>query len=117
MTYGARNDVARLSGSSLRPRSPGDTHVPCDAFVPSDTDAVGEFGQSVVTRLFTAGLALNSALARIRDGPAADRVRHAVDEIDEAIRELRLLMLALPGPATGASRTGSSVRPESPNAV
>jgi hypothetical protein len=56
---------------------------------------VGALGQAIATRLFSAGLALNSALSRIRDGPAADRVRQAVDDIDEAIRDVRRLMLSV----------------------
>jgi hypothetical protein len=57
------------------------------------------FGQSITVRLFAAGLDLNSALMRIESGHArsddktADGIRHAIAEVDEAIKELRHLML------------------------
>ena len=43
----------------------------------------------VVRRLFAASLDLQAALGLIDDHPAAGRIRHAVDELDRAIREIR----------------------------
>ena len=43
----------------------------------------------VVRRLFATGLDLQTALALIDDHPAAARIRHAVDELDQAIRDIR----------------------------
>ena len=63
-----------------------------------------EFGQGVLAALFTAGLALNCALTMIPDGPAADLVRRAVDELDTAAREVPHLVRAIPGPDAGAYR-------------
>jgi hypothetical protein len=86
MTHGARQDSpgSLVPASSARPSaSPG-------AF-PPDADALA---QAIARHLFTAGLDLDSALARIRDGPGTDQVCHAVAEIDAAIRDLRRLMLA-----------------------
>jgi hypothetical protein len=71
-----------------------------------DRDA-GALGQLIAARLFIAGLDLHSALTLIADGPVADRLQAAIAELDAAIRDLRHLVLVLPGPASGASRTTS----------
>ena len=39
--------------------------------------------------LFTAGLDLQAALGLIGDHPASSKIRHAVDELDQAIRDIR----------------------------
>jgi hypothetical protein len=65
-------------------------------------------GQEISHRLFSAGLDLDFALSLDGDGPAADRLRHAVAELDEAIKDLRHLMLGVPGPAAGAVPDGLS---------
>jgi len=77
----------------------------CDPWYDGDAR---ELGQVIAARLFSAGLDLHSALTLIADGPVSDRLYHAVDELDEAIRDLRHLVLALPGPTAGASRTASA---------
>ena len=69
---------------------------------------VGDLGQSIATRLFSAGLDLNSVLMLTGDGPARQRLRQVVEELDEAIKELRHLMLAVAGPAVGAALDGGS---------
>ncbi len=43
----------------------------------------------VVRRLFTAGLDLQAALGLMGDHQASGKVRHAVDELDQAIRDIR----------------------------
>ena len=44
----------------------------------------------VVARpLFTAGLDLQAALGLIGDHPASSKIRHAVDELDQAIHDIR----------------------------
>ena len=43
----------------------------------------------VVRRLFTAGLDLQAALGLMGDHPASDKICHAVDELDQAIRDIR----------------------------
>lgn len=60
-----------------------------------DDDDVTALGQTVAGRLFTAGLDLHFALMLIGDGPAAQRCNRAVDEIDQAIRQVRHLVLAV----------------------
>jgi hypothetical protein len=59
-------------------------------------------GQEISHRLFSAGLDLDFALSLDGNGPATDRLRHAVAELDEAIKDLRRLMLGMPRPAAGA---------------
>ena len=43
----------------------------------------------VVRRLLTAGQDLQAALRLMGDHPASGKVRHAVDEMDQAIRDIR----------------------------
>lgn len=43
----------------------------------------------VVRRLFTAGLDLQAALGLMGDHPASGKICHAVDELDQAIRDIR----------------------------
>lgn len=57
-------------------------------------DAVSTLGQAVADRLFSVGLDLNYLLVLIGDEVGANRLRHALKEIDEAIGDLRLLMIA-----------------------
>jgi Histidine kinase len=44
---------------------------------------------AVVRRLFTVGLDLQAALGIMGDHPASDKICHAVDEVDQAIRDTR----------------------------
>jgi hypothetical protein len=76
----------------------------CSAPSTGRGDEFVAFGQSITVRLFAAGLDLNSALMRVESGHArsddqtAEGIRHAIAEIDEAIRELRhLILVARPG--------------------
>ncbi len=62
---------------------------------------VGALGQAIITRLFSAGLDLHSALGLAGDGRVTQRLWDAVDELDEAIIDLRHLMLAVLGPSAG----------------
>jgi hypothetical protein len=59
---------------------------------PADT---GSLGQVISARLFTAGLDLQYVLAATNHGPGEKRLEHAINEIDEAIKQLRHLMLAV----------------------
>ena len=43
----------------------------------------------VVRRLFTAGLDLQAVLGVMGDDPMSGKIRHAVDELDQAIRDIR----------------------------
>lgn len=60
-------------------------HSPCASSV----------GQKISDHLFTAGLDLSFTLVRQDDGPARDRVEHAIAEIDDALRDLRRLMILI----------------------
>jgi len=102
MTYSARAGPAQPTGPPPF-RWPNDD-VP-DLGCDGDVRAVG---QQIAARLFIAGLDLHSALTLIADGPVADRLYHAIAELDEAIRDLRHLVVALPGPTAGASRIESA---------
>jgi hypothetical protein len=47
----------------------------------------------VVSPLFTACLDLQAALGLIGDHPASSKICHAVDELDQAIRDIRAIIL------------------------
>jgi hypothetical protein len=64
---------------------------------------VGALGEAISRRLFSAGLDLDFALSLDGNGPVAGRLRHAVAELDQAVKDLRSLMFAVPGPASGAA--------------
>lgn len=55
----------------------------------------GEFGQEISNHLFSAGLDLHFTLMTMPDGPGRDRVEHAITEIDDAIKDLRHLMVEI----------------------
>lgn len=63
-------------------------HAPArEAAFPDDTMA--RFARFIVNRLFSVGLSLDSAHSIIGNGPAADRVAAASDDVDRLIREIR----------------------------
>jgi signal transduction histidine kinase len=49
----------------------------------------------VIQRLFATGLALQGLRAKWPDGPDADRIDRAVDDLDETVREIRRAIFAL----------------------
>jgi len=70
----------------------GDDHWwPPDGELGQPAMALEEFKGEVVRRLITAGLSLASARAIVGDGAAGDRVAAAVDELDRAIRDIRVM--------------------------
>jgi hypothetical protein len=93
--------VGLRPASVAHPRSPGDGH---------DAD---ERGQRIANCLFSAGMDVQFALMVAGDGPAGPQLRHAVDQLDDAIRELRFLMLAIPeqGASPSVDGDGSSAEP------
>lgn len=105
----------RVRGQELRPvaavAGAGGSALRADAGTPGSgfgfAGAAGVLGQAVVSRLSSAGLDVDFALMLVHDGPAADRLRHAVDELDEAIASLRRLMLAVPGVIPDAGARGA----------
>jgi signal transduction histidine kinase len=62
----------------------------------------------VIQRVFAAGLSLQSVLPRIDDAEAANRVRSAVDQLDETVRDIRTTIFDLHTAA--GSRDGDSLR-------
>ena len=55
----------------------------------------GAIGQEISNRLFSVGCDLHFALMTLREGPGKRRLGHAIHEIDDALRDLRHLMLAI----------------------
>jgi hypothetical protein len=79
---------ARSDGAGGRPRAEGHT----------DSGASGEvatLGQAISNRLFSAGLDLDFVMMTLNDEPGARRLEHAITEIDDAIKDLRHLMVAI----------------------
>jgi signal transduction histidine kinase len=62
----------------------------------------------VIQRVFAAGLSLQSALPRIGDAEAARRVRSAVEQLDETVRDIRTTIFDLH--TSDSSRDGDSLR-------
>lgn len=56
---------------------------------------------SVIQRLFAAGMTLQGTLGRLQDGAARERVERAVTELDETIREIRSAIFGLQAPVDG----------------
>ena len=56
---------------------------------------------TVIQRLFAAGMTLQGAAARLEDPEAKVRVERAVDELDATIKEIRTAIFALQAPADG----------------
>jgi hypothetical protein len=77
------------------PQAPGDGNAadPADvilALVEDHERIAAGLNDVVVRRLFTAGLDLQAALGLTGDHhPASGKICHAVDELDQAIREIR----------------------------
>ncbi len=80
---------------------------------PWDNGDAGARGQRIANCLFSAGMDVQFALMVAGDGPAGSQLRHAVGELDDAIRELRFLMLAIPeqGASPSVDGDGSSAGP------
>jgi len=54
---------------------------------------MAKFARDIVHRLFSVGLSLESARSIVADGPAADRIAAATEEVDLLIRDLRTATL------------------------
>ena len=58
--------------------------------VTEDRDRIAQgLNDVVVHRLFAAGIDLHAALGLVRDGRAAEKIYHAIGELDQAIRDVR----------------------------
>jgi signal transduction histidine kinase len=63
---------------------------------------------TVIQRLFATGLGLQAAISAIENPAVADRIREAVDQLDETIRQIRSTIFALQSPRVA----GRSLRHE-----
>lgn len=62
---------------------------------PAEDADPGAFGQEISNHLFSAGLDLHYTLMTMPAGPGRDRVEHAIAQIDDAIKDLRHLMVEI----------------------
>jgi hypothetical protein len=67
-----------------------------------DHDHISALGDEISNRLFLAGLDLCSALGLVKNEAARERLEQAVSELDDSIKDLRLLMLAVTAQADPA---------------
>ncbi len=56
---------------------------------------------TVIQRLFAAGMALQATLGRVEDAASRARLEQTVDDLDETIREIRTAIFGLQAPADG----------------
>jgi signal transduction histidine kinase len=79
------------------------------ADVIEDRDRIArDLHDHVIQRVFAAGLSLQGALPRIGDAEAARRVRSAVEQLDETVRDIRTTIFDLH--TSDRSRDGGSLR-------
>ena len=96
--------IPELDEASTRPTRdppPGRAGDPADAMLllVQDRDRIaGAMTDLVVRRLFSAGLALETALGLIGDYPGAGKVQDAIGELDLAIRDVRNVVFDLRQP-------------------
>jgi signal transduction histidine kinase len=77
--------------------------------VTDDRDRIArDLHDHVIQRVFAAGLSLQSALPRIADADAAERVRSAVEQLDETVRDIRTTIFDLH--TADSARDGYSLR-------
>jgi signal transduction histidine kinase len=77
--------------------------------VTEDRDRIArDLHDHVIQRVFAAGLSLQSALPRIGDAEAAKRVRSAVEQLDETVRDIRTTIFDLH--TSDSARNGDSLR-------
>ncbi len=70
----------------------------------ADRDRIArDLHDHVIQRLFATGLQLQSTLRRSADPAVHERLRHAVDELDQTVREIRTAIFDLHTVADGAS--------------
>jgi two-component system, NarL family, sensor histidine kinase DevS len=64
--------------------------------VSADRDRIArELHDLVIQRLFATGMSLQAATGMLPDGPGIERVRQAVDSLDDTIRDLRSVIFTL----------------------
>ena len=132
LCYGAIPELPELDEAGIRPTRdppPGWAGDWADAMLllVQDRDRIAEaMNDLVVRRLFSAGLALETALGLMGGRPGARKVHEAIGELDLAIRDVRNIAFdhqgpdppsggfpAVPGERqgnTGRSRPGQDIR-------
>ena len=76
------------AGSGRAPEGSGTAEV--TRYLTEDHDRIAQrMNDVVVRRIFAAGLDLHAALSLIGDHSGASKIYHALDELDQAIRDIR----------------------------
>jgi signal transduction histidine kinase len=101
LCYGAIPEPDEASIRPTRDPPPGRAGDRADAMLllVQDRDRIaGDMTGLVVHRLFSAGLALETALGLMGDHPGAGKVQDAIGELDLAIRDIRNVVFDLRQP-------------------
>ncbi|WP_208028085.1 PAS domain S-box protein [Rhabdothermincola sediminis] len=73
-----------------------------DLAVTEDRERIArDLHDTVIQRLFAAGMGLQSTISRVADPGARERLEQAVDDLDETIREIRTAIFGLQAPPDG----------------
>jgi hypothetical protein len=71
-------------------------------YLTQDHDRIAQGINDVVfRRIFAAGLDLHAALGLIGEHRGASKIWHAIDELDQAVRDIRDTIFDAPGPRAG----------------
>jgi signal transduction histidine kinase len=71
-------------------------------YLTEDHDRIAQgINDVVVRRIFAAGLDLHAALGLIGDHRGASKIWHAIDELDQAVRDIRDTIFDATGPRAG----------------
>ena len=71
-------------------------------YLAEDHDRIAQgVNDVVVRRIFAAGLDLHAALGLIGEHRGASKIWHAIDELDQAVRDIRDTIFDATGPGTG----------------
>ena len=71
-------------------------------YLTQDHDRIAQgINDVVLRRIFAAGLDLQAALGLIGEHRGASKIWHAIDELDQAVRDIRDTIFDATGPGTG----------------
>ncbi len=90
---------------SLEPREADDLGAPALRLAQERDRIAASVNDVVVRRVFAAGLGLESALALMGDHRAAGKVRQAISDLDQAVRDLRDIVFDHRRPDPPAARS------------
>ena len=86
--------------------------------VTEDHDRIAQgLNDIVVHRLFGAGIDLHAALDMVGDARAADKIYHAIGELDQAIRDIRNAVFKRGTPSRSPAQPTTTESPRSPRAT